>query len=441
MLLAFVTLVVCAHAAAAQTPTLSLDEALAIAIAHNRSLENATLAAENADRDVTIARTRRFVSFAVEAQASQLLKPIDINFAQGTFGTFPGIGPVPATDTQITTPTRPAFILSASASQPLTQLPRINLGIKANEAARDGARAQVRSTRVQLVADVKRLYFAMLQTSSALTATGYQAALLEELGRVVGNRVVQQVALKAESLDVDRRLAQIELRRVTLQNTLASQKEQFNQLLGRNVSTSFDIAGVPSPARADLNLEAAQARAISARPDVALARVKVRQAEISEQLARKDSTPDLSVGLSYLSPMNVEGAPRTIATVGVQLQWEPFDWGRKATTVATRGAELRQARNAAADAEARAVLEVNARFRKLEEARGRLKVAGLAQETARENARVRLAQYSVQAALLTDTLQTQAALADSTDEYQQALMSLYAASADYDQALGEDGTR
>ena len=423
------------------TPVLSLDEAITLALAHNRTVENAALAAEKANTDIAIARSRRYPLFSLEAGASQLLKPVDVTFDQGTFGTFPGIGPVPAVDTAVTTPMRPSLLFSASASQPLSQLPRLNLNVRLNEAARDGNREDVRAARLAVVTDVKRLYYGILQTNSALNATEYQARLLAELTRVVGNRVVQQVALKADSLDVETRLARVELSQVTLRNTVASQKEQLNSLLGRDVRTEFDVARVPEAAAPELSLTAAQERALSVRPDVAGARVKLRQAELSQRLARAESTPDVSLAVSYVSPFNIDGAPRVIATAGIQLEWEPFDWGRKEQTVAARAIEARQARNLVTDAEARALIEVNASFRKLEEARARLRVARLAEETARENARVRLTQYSLQAALLSDALQSQATLADSTNEYQQALFSLGVASAEFDHAIGEDGAK
>lgn len=430
-----------ASAQTATLPVLSIEEALALALAANRTVENATLAAEKANHDIAVARSRRFPLFSVEAGVSQLLKPVDITFAQGTFGSFPGIGPVPAVDTTMTTPSRPSMVLSASASQPLSQLPRLNLNVRLNEAVRDGDREQARAARLATVTEVKRLYYGILQTNSALRAIEYQARLLEELTRVVGNRVTQQVALKADSLDVETRLARVDVERLALRNTLASQKEQLNSLLGRDVRIDFDVTGVPEAATSAISLEAAQARAIAVRPDVAAARARLRQAELSHRLARAEYVPDVSLGVSYLSPVNIDGAPRVIATAGIQMEWEPFDWGRKAQTSAARAIGVRQAQNAVADAEARALIEVNSGFRKLDEARAKLRVARLAEETARENARMRLTQYSVQAALLTDTLQAQASLAESTHDSQQALLALVVARAEFDQAIGEDGTK
>jgi len=432
-----------ATAASAQTlsRTLSLDEAIAIAVEQNRTLANATLAAEDADHDVATAKTRLRPSFKVETQASQLLTPVDITFSRGAFGDFPATGPVPSTDTTLTTPRKLTTVINASVSQPLTQLHEIGLRIRMAEAGRDVEREQARAVRVAVVGDVKRLYYSILQTYSARGAARAQATQLMELERVVTNRVEQRVALRGSAIEVQARVAQSRLTLLTLDDTIESQKEQLNRLLGRDVRTAFELAGVPEPTSAELNADEAVARALGSRPDVKQAQAKLRQAELSRRLAKADYIPDVSVAASYWSPMSIEGAPKNIAWVGIQLQWEPFDWGRKSHAVASAVIATRQARNGLDDAEQQVIVEVNSGFRRLAEARLRLEATNLAQDAARENTRVKLAQFNTDAALAADVLQSHAAFADATNQYQQALMSYFTARADFDRALGEDVTK
>ena len=90
------------------------------------------------------------------------------------------------------------------------------------------------------------------------------------------------------------------------------------------------------------------------------------------------------------------------------------------------------------DAEDKAVLEINSRFRTLGEKRALLRVMEMAQATSREKLRVKTNQFQVQAALLPDVLQLRAELANATDQYQQTLLAFWTAKADFDQALGEE---
>jgi hypothetical protein len=116
--------------ASEQQPVLTLEEAVRFAQENNRSIKNAVLAASIAADRTAEARTYRFPSLNVYALGSQLLTPVDFTFEQGTFGTFPGIGPIPATNTSIHTPLRPTFFGVTQMTQPLTQQHKIGLNIR-----------------------------------------------------------------------------------------------------------------------------------------------------------------------------------------------------------------------------------------------------------------------------------------------------------------------
>jgi outer membrane protein TolC len=295
-----------------------------------------------------------------------------------------------------------------------------------------------RATRLTVEYEVKRLYFAILQTESAIEAASHSLTLLHELSRVVADRVVQRTALDGDAYAVDVRLARAAAERDALINAAANQKEQLNQLLGRDIQTAFVTAGVPSGDPVIDDAAAVHTRALAARPDVRQARARLQQAELARQRARTDYLPDVSLALSYISPIIIDGAPRHIATAGVQLQWEPFDWGRRSHTVASRGLAVQQAANALREQEDQARLEVNARVRKLADATREVQVAALAQRAARETSRVRAAQYRVNAALLSDVLQAAASQAEGDHQYVQALAALWVARAEFERAIGEE---
>ena len=65
-------------------------------------------------------------------------------------------------------------------------------------------------------------------------------------------------------------------------------------------------------------------------------------------------------------------------------------------------------------------------------------VAQLAEETARETLRVNTNKYKITAALLSDVLQSQSALADANHQSQKALLGYWTAKAEFEKALGED---
>jgi len=151
---------------AAQDP-LPLDNAIQLALAHNRQVASASLQVDKAGDALAIAKTRRLPVLDVNFQAGQLLTPLEFTFPTGAFGSFPTTGPIPPAETTIATPRRPAALLYATFAQPLSQLHRINLGVRASELDQDAERERLRRARQALVTQVKRLYYGMLQIGRA----------------------------------------------------------------------------------------------------------------------------------------------------------------------------------------------------------------------------------------------------------------------------------
>ena len=112
----------------------TLEQAITLALHNNRQVKNAVLEVDKAADRVAQAQTRRLPALDVQVLESYLLTPIDFTFKQGTFGTFPGTGPIPAKDTTIRTERKPATIVAARVTQPLSQLYRIGLSVGLQEA-------------------------------------------------------------------------------------------------------------------------------------------------------------------------------------------------------------------------------------------------------------------------------------------------------------------
>jgi outer membrane protein len=420
---------------------LTLEAALEMARDNNRHVQTAQLEVDKAEANVATARTRRLPSFEADLAASQLLMPVDFSFPAGAFGTYPPIGPIPSGDTTVSVPREPTYYVFSQVSQPVSQLFQINLAIKSAVTARDLGRERLRAEELTVANRVKHLYFAILQTQSALTSTEEAIALYRELTRTLDVRVAQKVALRADALDVQFRLAQEELTRTTRQNALASQKEQLNELLGRDVRTPFEVEDVRAISIVEVDLQAAQAQALESRPDVRQARLTLQQAELDRRIAKADRIPDVSVAAAYVSNFNISVLPKNLATLGVRLKWEPFDWGRRSNELAAKTHTVQQARLGVRDAEDRTVIEINSRFRALSEKRALLNVASMAQASAREKLREKTNQYQLQAVLLPDVLQVRSELATTNDRYQQALLDFWIAKADYELAVGEEGRK
>ena len=268
---------------------LTLEDAVSLAQANNRLVKNAQLSVSMSDDQVAEARTYRFPSLNLYALGSQLLTPVDFTFQRGAFGSFPGIGPVPATDTRIHTPLRPTFYGLTQFSQPLSQQYKIGLNIKQAKLAKLVDEQQLRAQKQSVTSQVKQAYYAILRTQSSLASSEENLKFDRELDRTTEQYVAEKTALKSDSMDVKAKIAQEEYNNLTLRDSLTSQKEQLNDFLGRDIRTDFSVAEVPEATIIEASLDAAQAQALSARPELAEARLTVQQAELNRRIGGENA--------------------------------------------------------------------------------------------------------------------------------------------------------
>ena len=416
---------------------LTLDQAVALAVKNNRSIQSAALQVRRSEEKVGAAKADRLPVLSFQALAGRVVTPIRLTFPEGAFGTFPATGPIPAEDTVVEAPKATSAFLMATLAQPLSQLYKIGLGVRVNELSRAIDREKLREERAAVVSDVKRLYYALVQNQSALQAAEDQVWTYKELERVVGEYVAREAALPSDHLDVKAQLAAQQYKALSLRNALATQKEQMNDLLGLELTHDFTLTAIPEPSAEEADLQAAVGRALDRRPDLKQARLQVDQADADRRLKKAEYIPELSLAFTYLTFTNVQLLPRNVAQVGLQLKWQPFDVGR-GKELAEKTLQLEQARIGVRGAEYQIRIDVANRFRKLQEARLLVEANRLARESAQEKLRVATEKYKVEAALLKDTLQAQASLSEANAQYDQALLSFWTARADLDRALGED---
>src|SRR6478672_2757344 len=206
------------QSSASTAELLTLDQAIALAFRDNRDVKNAQLGIGKAEDDFAAAKAYRLPKIEFNALAGQQLLSPDFTFTKGVLGTYANVGPIPGRDTKMSTPSRPTAILFAQVTQPLSQLHRIRLNIKQAALLSDIAREQLRGQEQSVLNNVKRTYYAIVQTESALQSVRQVLVFYRELERVTGDYVAQQVALKADDLEVKTRLVKTETEELTVGN-------------------------------------------------------------------------------------------------------------------------------------------------------------------------------------------------------------------------------
>jgi outer membrane protein len=419
-------------------PHLTIDQAVKQALEHNRQVINARLEIEKTTHQIEAAQKHFLPVFDIKLTESYLLTSSDYVFKQGAFGTYEGIGPIPAEETKIRSNKKWNTFLSATISQPISQLYRLQLGIEALELGKSIVQEKFQALRNTIKAETKRLYFGIVLSQGAKDAAREQIEALRELERVTFDLTDQQINLASDLLEVKARMAKAESESLSIRNQLVIAKQQLNNLMGRPLDEDFTVQYVPLPSVADIRFMDVRARAFKRRSEIKETRLKQRQAETEIRIKKAEYIPDVSILFNYLSPFDSEFLPRNIATIGVQLSWDVFDWGRKKQELAERTRTLEQAGNEIREVESLVALDVQSRLFKLQEAESLTKAGRLTKEASQEKLRIVLNRYRMKAALLQEVLQAQAALSESNHQYLNATLAYAAAQADFEKALGEE---
>jgi outer membrane protein TolC len=417
---------------------LTLEEALLLARSNNRDLKQFGFDAGKQREALGEAKAHLYPRFDTSVLAAQLLAPLDFTINKGQFGTFPGTGPIPGSNTNLHTPARPIAIASVTATQPLTQLIRIHLSIAGQRLKADAAQLSFDQREQKLTDDVRQSYYQVLQLQIQYESQQSVVKYLEELLQLTDRRFSQHAVLEADRLSVKAELAKATYQLTTIEDKLADSKEALNHILGRSVQTEFSVEPVPAMFPEQEDLSAARAMALEHRPEMKLTANRVRQAALSTKSEKSHYIPDIAIQASYFSPANINFLPQNIGSIGALLTWQPWDWGEKRHKVRQAALAEQQAELSVEDTREQILLEVNSNFRHLREARAHLAVTEAIRDAETEKMRNQKEAYSQQAILLSDLLKQQASLADAEGQYHQAVLAYWSARADFQKSLGEE---
>jgi outer membrane protein len=323
-------------------------------------------------------------------------------------------------------------------AQPVSQLYQIHLAIRAQELSADLSQQQYRGQRQSIVASVKQAYYATLQTESALDAAQAMVKQYEETDRVATQYLAEKSVLKSDSLQAKAKLAQSRYQVVQLRDTLLTQKEQLNELLARDIDTPFRTEQVPPISAAEMDLKTARQTALAQRPEVKEAEIDTQRADYDRRLAKAKYIPDVGAAIHYLSPINTQFLPQNIVSAGVEMRWDPFDWGGRRDEVKQKDVSVKQSQYQLQETQSQVLVDVDNNFRKLEESRSLLEVSAAAREAAREKLRETSDQFKHSAVLMRDLLEQEASVANADHDYEQSLLAFWNAKAAFEKALGEE---
>jgi outer membrane protein TolC len=282
---------------------------------------------------------------------------------RGALGNESSGEPLPAADRRFEQGGAALTYAQLSITQPVTQLWRIRQAQRLAAAQTMSAAAERERAELDVRLAIEQLYASVLiarvrarAAEATLDATRRQSA-------DVHLAVTSGIEVAARGLGATASALDAELAWTSAEDSVLDAESELRSALALPPGTRLELV-VPEPASDALSsLDVYIEQALSASPEVAVARAAVEQAKHAAALARADYIPDVGLGVTYTMIDGVGFLPRRSVGLGIQGSWTVWDWGKRGALSRERAAQEGAAATGLALARDRVAVEVERAYR------------------------------------------------------------------------------
>jgi outer membrane protein len=439
VLVAILTIILCLGlpgSTLAAGQTLTLGEAMLLALQHNPGLKAAGMTVETAEADLAKARARFLpkVYFGETYNFSDSPTQVFMNklnqrvFTEQDFVLNNLNFPKPSGN----------FRTGLTMSQPLFQAGEAYLGYKQAQLGREMAGALVLSARQQLLFQVTQAYYGLQLAQEQLAVVKQAQQTGAEHLKIAESRWRSGAVVQADVLSGKVHLAKITQEEMTAASQVQIAKSALVTVLGLPEAGSRSLAPPPrEPAALPKELADLQQIAQEKRPDLKRFALKARSAQAEVNKARLNYLPRLHVVAEYdVDQRRLFGPNADSYTVMALMNFNLFNGLADLARVRESRAQEIQARELKKELEDRVRHQVTEAILNLTTAHERLKVARATQAQARESLRLIRLRYEAGLTILLDLLSAEDAWKSAELSQVSALFDTHLAQAGLELALG-----
>jgi outer membrane protein len=407
-----------AQAANAQAPTVTLDEAVELAL----RVQPAVVQARGA---VTNAR------WASKEVTGSWLPQLSTN----TSWTRSQVNTTYNADGIAFTPPANSYRFGYSASLTVFDgFQRLAQG-RAASADFDNADASLTNQEFQVTLQVKQAFFNALAAQELLRVSETQIQRAEEQLKAAQEKLAAGSATRSDTLRSRVEVGNAQLARLNAQTQLATAEANLARLIGydgpvRPVSDSSLFSMAP------LDTAALRVEVLQTSPSVVAAEANAKAAEASVAVSRAQYFPTVSGSFNQSWTGTAVGAMDSRWSMGLSLRWTLFNGFTREGSY-TRSKVARESAEAQAeDARRQASAQLTQQLASLESTRSQIDIAQASQAAAEEDLRVVRERYRLGAATIVDVLTSQVTLDQAEVSVVQAQLNFLVAKAQLESLLG-----
>jgi outer membrane protein TolC len=361
----------------AKTPaqkTITLDEAVQLALKHNHYVRLATYRVEESEHAKDAARSSYFPNLHNDSMAGRVTDTQFIAIPQGELGTAAGT-PIPE-QTAVLNQGGLSFVTSGTQlSQPLLELWKVRSANDVAAADTKAMRNKAEETKNKIALQVHQLYYKVLILQTRRAAAEARIQANEDLRKERIEQVKLGATLEQESIEA--RAGALESRQelLTTDLRLSDATTQLNDAIGLPLTTRLVLDSSVEKVRDSCEREECLRIAMESHPEIREAHAEVEKASAGVRLAKRQYMPNLDVFARYSYQNNVPFLARNFGTFGVRFGYELFDGGKRNAEIGERKAQLAQAEESLARMKDEIELRIQTVYNKRERTREMLKVS------------------------------------------------------------------
>lgn len=326
----------------------------------------------------------------------------------------------------------------ASSSVMLYDFGARQAGLDAAKAQLAGAQAEADTTRADVRLGVQNAFYTLAAAQELQSVAEKNVARTEAHRRLAVARRDAGAVPQADVLRLDAELANAQLDLIAAQSRVRIAAGQLNTMMGRPADTPLSIQPNPQPPPLPTHddLDQAVAHALARRPELTTSEQRAAAARAAVAGAQAARAPKVHADAGYDWRDSAFWPHTREWQAGIGIDFPLFDGGSRTHHVARAKANLTRQEAALEQERLQIRNEVWSAAAELERAWSSISTNETAVRASEESLRVTSARYERGAALLTDLIDTQTALARAESSLATARWSYCAARATFDRAIG-----
>ena len=335
-----IALLVCTVLAlAGERRRLTLAEAVRLALEQNRSLKIARLKVQENTYKKDAARSAYFPTITNQSNALHISELQALTIPAGAFGTISGT-PIPGQSTNVNQGKNTLYSSGTMIAQPLTQLLRIHAQNRMALAEVATSRDDLKKAENEIALDVHTLYYGILVAELQRKAAEQETSFASESLRENANEVRGGSALEIAELQSRAELLEAQQTTLTADLQIQDYMTELNDLLGLPLDTQLELE-----TEDELNLRVlGKGEYVKAawdeNPEIRAAQDSVDKARAGVAAAKTQYIPDITAFARYSYQDGVPFLVRNFGTVGINLNYTLWDFGKRRAEVREHQTQL-----------------------------------------------------------------------------------------------------